>query len=141
MTHLDLCIRAEKWLRKHDENILVPNCKIIARELVTISQETPDIVGWGSNLSVLIEVKASRSDFLKDWKKRSRMNPDEGIGQYRYYFCEENVIRENDLPDEYWGLIYLRENNSIKIAVPAKKRNSNLLAERTVLLSIIRRNL
>ena len=74
ITHKDLVSRGTKWIKKHTSNIAIPNCSIVAEDLTTATStgETPDIIGWASWCSVLIEVKASRSDFLRDKKKNFR---------------------------------------------------------------------
>ena len=140
MTHSKLTEIASKWLKKHNQNIIIPNCNIIASELktATSSGEIPDIIGWCSWSSVLIEVKVSRNDFLKDFKKSFRLKKELGVGDFRYYLCPENLIKKKDLPED-WGLLYINNENKIKIIQIAKKIKPNLKDERTILLSIIRR--
>ena len=69
----------------------------VAVELVTASQEIPDVFGWNYWATVLIEVKVSRSDFLADAKKSFRQQPEEGVGAFRYYCSPEGLITEVDL--------------------------------------------
>ena len=57
--------------------------------------------------SILIECKASRSDFLADKRKAFRVNPEQGIGHVRLYMCPPDVIQVEDLPDG-WGLLWVR---------------------------------
>ena len=100
ITHKDLVIASEKWLNKR-------GIKIIFHELVayTSNNESPDVIGWNSIRSVLIECKASRSDFLADKKKLFRRYPQRGMGDHRIYFCPPDIIKPDDLP-EGWGLVY-----------------------------------
>ncbi len=101
MTHDDLVIQADKWLRRIGCGVvfndgfraLTPNC------------EQPDAIGWRGGVSFLIECKASRSDFLVDRKKRFRINPELGMGDWRFMMCPPGIIGVDELP-EGWGLLY-----------------------------------
>lgn len=136
-THKALCERGGKWLIKHQSNVLVPNCQIVAVELFTqIEPEIPDIIGWCGWCSILIEVKVQRSDFLCDFKKPFRKICTDGVGEYRYYLCPEYMINENELPLN-WGLLY-ETNRGIKIIKKAERQSANLIAERNMLTSFIR---
>ena len=68
MTHEQIVVIAGKWLKKHEQNIVIPNCSLVLTELVaaTTSGEIPDVIGWCSWISVLIEVKTSRADYFRD---------------------------------------------------------------------------
>jgi hypothetical protein len=137
-THNALCKRGSKWLKKHSQNVLVPNCQIVAVELFTqVEKEIPDIIGWCGWCSVMIEVKVQRSDFLQDFKKPFRQICKDGVGEFRYYLSPENLIIEDELPD-MWGLLY-ETKKGIKIIKKAEKQSSNLIAERNMLTSYIRK--
>lgn len=136
--HKELCAIAGKWLKKHNQNVLIPNCPTVAVELVTIENETPDVIGWSSGSSVMIEVKVGRGDFLSDYKKPFRKIPKTGVGEFRYYICPTGLIKGVELPDK-WGLLYFNELNKIEIIKVAERQESNLKAERNILISIIRR--
>ena len=140
MNHLEITERTAKWLKKHKENVIIPNCPIVVFETktATVIGEIPDVIGWCSWASVLIEVKISRSDFLRDKKKIFRVNESLGVGNFRYYICPEHLIKIDDLP-ENWGLLYILKNGEINIQLPAKNQLANTNSERTMLLSIIRR--
>lgn len=101
MTHKYLIGIAYSWVLKR------ASCGVAFKELVTLSNECPDVIGLqsGGN-SVLIEVKVSRSDFLADRKKSFRLYPEKGMGTYRFYMCPEGLIKPEDLPCN-WGLIYV----------------------------------
>jgi len=137
-THKALCKLGAKWLQRHQRNITVPNCRTVAVDMVTIESETPDVIGWSSGSSVMIEVKVGRGDFLKDYKKVFRQVPKMGVGEFRYYLCPSGLIKESELPDK-WGLLYVTEKNKIEIVKAAKYQQSNLKSERNMLLSLIRR--
>lgn len=100
--HDDLCCMAVRWLRN------TGRCNFAVREpTIHVSgvSETPDAIGFNSyGQSILIECKASRSDFLADKRKWFRRTPALGLGQYRYYFAPKGVIAADDLPPK-WGLI------------------------------------
>lgn len=70
------------------------------------SKERCDAILFSSMTSYLIETKISRSDFLADAKKPFRLNPDDGVGEYRYYACPTGLIKPEELPEK-WGLIYV----------------------------------
>ena len=100
--HDYLCFRAERWLKSR-------NCGVVFNDkfqAVTYSGEQPDALGFRTNCSILIECKASRSDFLADRKKRFRKDPSLGVGDWRFYMCEPAVINVEDLPDG-WGLLWV----------------------------------
>lgn len=102
MTHSDLCALAVRWLRNSGR------CSFVIREPTWHSggaTEQPDAFGFHApNQTVLIECKASRSDFLADRAKWFRRYPAWGLGRLRYYLAPTGVIRREDLPPR-WGLI------------------------------------
>jgi hypothetical protein len=139
--HKELIEIASKWLKKHTNNAQIPNCPYITKDLMTNTDtgEIPDVIGWNYWTSVLIEVKVSRQDFLKDQNKKFRSIPELGMGEFRYYCCPEGLIKEDELP-EGWGLLYLNNKNKIDTIKVGNRKDSNLMCERTMLLSLIRRN-
>lgn len=140
ISHNELAIKGAKWLSKHDSNIIVPNCSEVALELSTPTNtgEIPDVIGWCYWTSVLLEIKVSRADFLKDFKKPFRKNQNLGVGELRYYLVPEGLINQKELPTN-WGLLYLTKGNKIEIVKKAKPIDANLQAERSILLSLMRR--
>ena len=140
MNHKELTLKASRWLKKHRQNAVIPNCSTIATEIVCLNAEgeIPDVFGWCSWTSVLIEVKVSRSDFKKDAKKIFREYPDMGMGEFRYYICPTDLIKVNELPP-HWGLLYYSEERGIEIIQKAERQQANLQSERTLLLSLLRR--
>lgn len=100
MTHKELVDLSYKYVLNK------MSCGVAVAELKTTEKEIVDVLGFGAwNHSVLIEVKVSRQDFLKDKYKSFRQNPSEGVGRYRFYCCPEGLIKETELPNN-WGLIY-----------------------------------
>jgi hypothetical protein len=137
-SHDELSLIVAKWLKKHSQNILIPNCATIAVDMKTIEEEKPDVIGWNGCSSIMIEVKVGRGDFLQDFKKPFRKYPERGVGQYRYYCCPNGLINESELP-ENWGLLYLNNKNKIEIIKVAEIQKTNVIAERNILISLIRR--
>lgn len=141
--HKDLCMKAEAFIRK------AMGCSTAVNELKcrTKTREIPDAIGWKRNKSVLIECKTSRSDFLVDKKKKVRVNPELGMGDFRFYLCPEGVIKPEDLPEK-WGLIY-DINGVLEMIVGPRGKGwvtskthfigGNKEAEMSVLLSALRR--
>ena len=113
-THSELCKIADRWLGKAKKNnIRFKTFPIHTRESICqMVAEVPDAIGWNYCYSCVIEVKVSKSDFLADFKKEFRSNGD-GMGNYRFYMCPEDLIKESDLP-QGWGLIYVDEKGKTK---------------------------
>jgi len=100
--HDTLVRKASTWLRKQGCGVVVTD----SIQAITPSGERPDAIGWRDGLSVLIECKASRSDFLADRHKPFRVVPEEGMGDWRFMLCPEGLIAPEELPSG-WGLLYL----------------------------------
>ena len=101
LTHDDLCVKAEKWLYNK-------NCGVVFSDrfrVPTFSGEEPDAIGFRLNVSILIECKATRADFLSDKRKRFRKDPTLGVGDWRFYLSPPGIIHIEDLP-EGWGLLW-----------------------------------
>ena len=56
--------------------------------------------------TIVVEAKASLSDFYSDRQKPFRQDPGDGMGSERYYLCPEGLIdpKRHDLHG--WGLLY-----------------------------------
>lgn len=82
--------------------------------------ENPDVFGIRHGINnhgmgtFLLEAKMSRSDFLADRSKPHRINPETGVGKYRYYICPTGLIKPEELPNK-WGLIYVSEGGICKV--------------------------
>ncbi len=131
MQHATLVATGVKWLHK--------KCSVVLYEAAATKGETPDVIGWGAGAgSYLIECKLTRSDFLRDAKKKSRAKPATGMGHRRYYMCPAEVIQVKDLPAK-WGLLWV---NGHQVAVVREARGHaqrNLPAEVAFLSKMLRR--
>src|SRR5437899_3045749 len=97
--HTQLVSKAVDFLRREY------GCGVILSEQYCATGEIPDAIGWkGLNRSVVIECKATRSDFLADASKSFRLKPEEGLGRERFYMAPSGVIGLEELP-EGWGLL------------------------------------
>lgn len=95
--HKKLTLMGAAWLRKN-------GFSVVETELTCFGcREQPDVLGFRSSCSALVEVKISRSDFLTDKKKPERSAG--GLGLYRFYLCPEGLIKPEELPPK-WGLLY-----------------------------------
>ena len=134
-------MRAEKWLND-------VGCNVVIRDPFRSSNiEQPDAIGWRSGISILIECKASRSDFLADQKKIFRKNPGRGMGDWRFYMAPKGIIQVSDLP-LWWGLLEVTEKTIKKTHgvpkgncywAPGKFIDVNKRAETIMMLSALRR--
>jgi hypothetical protein len=119
ITHEQLCIRAEKWLK-------TKGCGVVFRDgfrAIVHSGEQPDAIGWRDGISILVECKTSRADFHAEKSKRFRADPLIGMGDWRFYLCEPGLIRVDDLPPG-WGLLYAHPRR-IEVVAGVPKGNCN----------------
>lgn len=112
-THDDLVKIAEKWLLNSKR------CGFALTELATDAGETPDSIGFRGGVSILVEAKASRSDFLSDKTKLFRRNPWAGMGAFRFYLCPKGIINPEDLPEK-WGLLWVDDKGKVRQRVGPK---------------------
>lgn len=135
MDHKTLVSAAVRWLKREKR------CPIVVAELTTYASEQPDAIGYRCGISILVECKASRADFLRDQKKLHRCRG--SMGDHRYYLSSPGVIQPDDLP-EGWGLLHF-DGKTVTDATPAPGRqrngNVNFAGERLLLLSILRRQI
>lgn len=109
--HNNLCLRATKFLRNNGFSVAFDD----RFQAVTGTGELPDAIGFRNGVSVIIEVKVSRSDFLADKKKHFRVKAESGMGDWRFFLCPPNLIKPEDLPDG-WGLLYAHNKVIKKIS-------------------------
>lgn len=111
MTHSELVDIAYRYLLKHMScGYAVKECKSAGTD------EIPDVLGFGGCWhSVMIEVKVSKQDFLKDKFKPWRINERSGVGVYRLYCCPEGLILPEEIP-QGWGLMYVSDSGRIRMA-------------------------
>lgn len=141
MTHNELVEIAHKWLLRR--------CGFAFKELAAQYSEIPDAIGFRSNYSILIECKTSRSDFFADQKKIFRKNPAKGVGDFRFYMCQKDLIKPGELPNS-WGLLYVSKGGRVfqKTGIDLKKIfpfpnpwkfRKNIEAEHFMFYSVLRR--
>lgn len=107
-THKELVDIAYKWILTNTP------CGVAFKELITASYENPDAIGFCSNgITILIECKTSRSDYLADSKKVFRKDPALGVGSHRFYLCPKDLIKPDEIP-QGWGLIYVNEKGKAR---------------------------
>jgi len=131
-THEQVIAKAARWAKK--------KYPVVITEIVSTTRESPDVLAFGSNVSVVIECKISRSDFLKDKKKSFRKKTEMGMGRIRYYCAPAGIIEKHEVPDN-WGLLIIGSTGK---AITIKKPPNILLpynakAEIACLVSLLRR--
>lgn len=136
--HYELCCKGATWIRQRNnaEPWQTPYCVSVV-ELVTQGAENPDIYATNGCVSCNIEVKTSHNDFMADRKKISRQDNKYATGDFRYYLCPENVIKEEELP-ENWGLLYY-DGKKIRKVKQAVRQTSDKVWDLMILASILRR--
>lgn len=113
LTHRQLCELGARFLltQRHPTNypwrILIET---------GYRKENPDVFAYTKYYSVLIECKASRSDFLADKRKPFRQDPLQGVGRRRYYLVNEGVAKQEEMP-EGWQLLIARDKDTILLPV------------------------
>lgn len=142
MTHNELISSGIKWLKDF-------GCSVILKEKKSITAEIPDLLARKSEISILLEAKASISDFRADKKKAYRIIPKKGVGNYRLFIAEKGLIPIEELL-EGWGLLEVDSFSEEIIRTRCWKGNiamecegilkfqPNLEAEKLMLLSMIR---
>lgn len=134
LTHDELCKAACTFLRDQKCNLIVNQPGALCND------ESPDAIGFQHySLSHLVEAKTSRSDFFCDAKKPFRMHPYLGVGGYRWFICEPELIRADELP-EHWGLVYATKGQRT-IVKDAEWQDRNTAAEMYLLYQTARRGL
>lgn len=99
-SHSELIVMGASWLRRQGFHV-------VATEIGAAGcREIPDVVGFRSTCSAIIEVKVSRADFLADSNKPERNGVAKGIGLYRFYLSPNGIISPADLPSG-WGLLHV----------------------------------
>jgi len=134
--HAQLVARAVDWLRHKY------GCGIVLSEQYCSGGEVPDVIGWkGSCQSVLVECKASRSDFLADANKPFRLRPEDGLGSKRFYMAPTGIIARGELP-RHWGLLECKGRDVAITVKPGRqdlRTTAGLMKEMNLLLASLRR--
>ena len=133
--HYGLCVEGAKWVMGWRGF----GCKYVAVELVCAGAENPDV--WGTNgfESVMVEVKTSRGDFLKDRRKFTRRKEGEmfAVGNYRFYLVPKGLVVPEELP-ERWGLLEW-DGGRIVLVKGAERMACENRCELAILCSSMRR--
>ena len=141
-SHDYLVTRARQWLKS-------VGCGVIFDDRIrcaTTTGEQPDAIGWRAGVSILVECKTSRQDFLADQKKPFRKDPVTGMGDWRFYLCHEGIIAASDLP-KGWGLLHIAGRRIVDIAgvppntewITSRPWPANKDAEMDLMYSALRR--
>lgn len=107
--HDKLTAMGARWFKKNGFPV------VTAEIWAAGSRERPDVLGFRSMCSGVIEVKVSLSDFRADRLKPERVSG--GLGNYRFYLCPEGLIRSEDLPAR-WGLLYAKGRSVVPVVSP-----------------------
>jgi hypothetical protein len=131
MTHTELVEIAKQWL-------IHRGCSVVITEMSACSEE-PDAIGWLRGKSILIECKASISDFRKDAEKTFRKYPEDGLGIDRFYMVPEQIAKQilNEIQYTNWGLIQVGEKGT-KIIKESAEHISTKVSEIHLLIAAIR---
>ena len=116
LTHRQLCEIGAKFLKRPESanghgchfTIIEPSCYGKIRCIWCASWYS---FAWYWNISTRGENK--QIGFLADRSKPHRLNPEMGMGKYRYYICPTGLIKPEELPEK-WGLIYVSEKGYAK---------------------------
>lgn len=133
MTHAELVVQAERWLRRRLFAIVLSDVKCV------VVNEQPDAIAWtGRGLSTLVECKATRSDYLRDAQKWFRRAPERGMGRQRWYFTAPGVVSPAELPF-CWGLAVYDGKRVSMVRKPEPFLEWNRGAEQALLVTALRR--
>ena len=101
VTHPELVQHGARYLR--DEG----RCCVLAEPSLISGGESPDVISWTvGGVCTVIECKASLSDLRADESKPWRVDPSQGLGDFRYYLFERGAIEEYHVPeDSRWGVL------------------------------------
>ncbi len=150
INHDTLVQAGSKWLA---------SCAPVVVTELSGGQEEADVIAFGCNLrkrmgkkyfkelfippmygygTIIIECKASITDFKVDAKKDFRIDPGKGMGDYRFYLTPPGLVSIEDLLPG-WGLIEMH-GKKIKIMHCSQVfKETSRGAEVGVLTSVIRR--
>ena len=135
MTHSELVERDSKWLANY------MRCPIVITEMGS-GFEIPDAIGWTTGGgSILIECKASKSDYEADkWKPGRRTPPQFGMGNHRYYLVPPDLVGHvvANRP-EHWGVLIAYKKRVEMKATGEWLKEVSKSREMNLLISSIRR--
>jgi DNA-binding XRE family transcriptional regulator len=144
MTHDELVGLGRDWLIKPYAAMADyghTGCAVVITEIScnTWLGEQPDVLGFTSSRSrsILIECKASRSDFRADKDKPFRKHPEFGLGLQRWFLAPAGIIPVEEIPEK-WGLLEAI-GKKISVTKKAEVQGRNYDSELNVLISVMRR--
>lgn len=135
MTHDEAVRRIARALNDRDEHPGIRRYPVVLMEMRGSMNQEPDVLGFCSGPSYMVECKVSRSDFTSDKRKGFR-NADTCVGNLRSYGCPEGLIEPEELPDEM-GLIYITNSGIEQIEKP-ERQEANYEVERSIMYSALR---
>lgn len=132
LTHAELVQRGANWFRNNQRY------PIVLTEYACDTSEIPDVIGFSTRNTGLIECKISLTDFRSDKKKKHRIDR-HSMGNFRYYLCPNKLIPLIEVPDD-WGLLYCHPHKiTIVRKAPYHDDTSVRQYEYPILYSIARR--
>ena len=134
VSHADLVFAGHQWLRFS----VRPRHYVVLSEIASAVHETPDVIGWATGFSTLVECKATRNDFAADRKKSFRRYPETGMGYHRWFLAPKGLLRSEEVPEK-WGLAELSGSRILKTKKPAPFLERNWQNEMHLLSSAVRR--
>jgi hypothetical protein len=108
MTHAELVEVGAHWL-KHARG-----CAVVLSERGT--HEIPDAIGWGK-LTIVVEAKVSRADFMADVRKPHRNSP-ASLGRERWYLTPAGLLTPEAVPAQPWGLLEWNGRVCRRVSLP-----------------------
>lgn len=135
MTHGELVKAAAAWLRRQ-------RCVVVLQDVRSwATNEQPDAIGWkgGGRGAIVVECKASASDYHRDRDKRFRREPRLGMGALRYYMAPSGLVPPWQVPKP-WGLLEVGTDGKVRVASkPEVVPEWNRRAETSLLVDAVRR--
>lgn len=123
-----------RWLKKN-----VGCAVVLAEPGGRFDPEHPDAIGWRlDGYCYVVECKATRKDFLEDWRpdrKDFRRN-NSGLGHFRYYMANPGIVSPSELDEKGWGLLETLPKN-INLLRSSAIFDTNRDAEMRLILSSI----
>ncbi len=132
--HLELVKRGQRWLKNSR------GCSIVITEFGS-GYEIPDVIGWRGWGSIVLEAKASISDFRIDLSKPFRRDDGPaGMGVLRYYIVSSEIKdKAMSILPAMWGLLSVGKSSVFVEREAVAFAEWNWQGEMMILNSIIRR--
>ncbi|KKL61815.1 hypothetical protein LCGC14_2191540 [marine sediment metagenome] len=135
MTHSELVERAARWLANS------MRCPVVITEMSGQAEE-PDAIGWThGGGSILLECKATKSDFNADRHKAGRRTPSQfGMGNRRFYLVPPDLVDhvKANRPEQ-WGILVAYKTRVETKVTGEWIKQANKTSEMGLLISGLRR--